>query len=262
MSEELQKKIEALWENDEEDRACVQKVLDGLDSGELRLAQKENGIWTVKEYLKKAILLYLRHTKSTVMYGNGGNFFDKMPLKTCNWEKANFELAGFRTVPGSIIRYSAYVAASSVIMPCFINVGAFIDEGSMIDAHASVGSCAQIGRRCHISDGVTIGGVLEPPQAIPVIIEDNCFIGARSAVLEGVIVEEGSVLAAGTILSASTKIINRETGSADFGRIPPYSVVVPGSYPSGGVNICCAVIVKRVDAQTRRKVSINELLRY
>jgi 2,3,4,5-tetrahydropyridine-2-carboxylate N-succinyltransferase len=235
--------------------------LDKLDKGELRIANRIDGVWKVEDYLKKAILLYFKYTKAQVIPGNECNFFDKTPLKTFGWTTSDFINAGFRAVPGSLVRYSAYIAKSVVLMPCFVNVGAHVDEGTMIDANSLVGSCAQIGKRCHISDGVTIGGVLEPLQATPVIIEDNCFIGAKSTVLEGVIVGEGSVLAAGVILSASTKIIDRETGETSFGKIPPYSVVVPGAYPSGNVNICCAVIVKRADERTRQKTSINELLR-
>jgi 2,3,4,5-tetrahydropyridine-2-carboxylate N-succinyltransferase len=239
----------------------VHEALDKLDRGEARVAEKLGGSWVVNDYLKKAILLYFRHTKSQVISGNECNFFDKVPLKTRDWSESDFINAGFRAVPGSFVRYSAHVAKSVVLMPCFVNVGAYIDEGTMIDTNSLVGSCAQIGKRCHISDGVTIGGVLEPLQANPVIIEDNCFVGAKSAVLEGVIVGEGSVLAAGTTLSASTKIVDRETGEISFGQIPPYSVVVPGTYPSGNVSLCCAVIVKRAGETTRSKTSVNELLR-
>jgi 2,3,4,5-tetrahydropyridine-2-carboxylate N-succinyltransferase len=259
MNEDLRNRLEKLWNRESQDVSCVHEAMEKLDSGELRTVAKVNGKWETNDYLKKAILLYFKYTKSSV-FGVGAGF-DKVPLKTQNWTESDFIRAGFRAVPGSVIRYSAHIAKSVVIMPSFINVGAFVDEETMIDTHVLVGSCAAIGKRCHISDGVTIGGVLEPPQASPVIIEDNCFIGAKSAVLEGVLVEEGAVLAAGTILSASTRIIDRETGEIFYARIPPRSVVVPGTYPSGSVNICCAVIVKRVDEQTRQKISINELLR-
>jgi 2,3,4,5-tetrahydropyridine-2-carboxylate N-succinyltransferase len=256
--ENLQSRIEELWEATSSDISCVYEAMDKLDRGILRVADKINGSWKVNDYLKKAILLYFRNTKSRLM---AGNYFDKIPLKTSDWDESNFSDAGFRMVPGSFVRYSAHIAKSVVLMPSFVNVGAFVDEGTMIDTHALVGSCAQIGKKCHISDGVTLGGVLEPPQATPVIIEDDCFVGAKSAVLEGVLVEEGAVIAAGTILSASTKILNRETGEISYGRIPSYSVVAPGTYPSGNANLLCAVIVKRVDEQTRQKTSINELLR-
>ncbi|MDR2781229.1 MAG: 2,3,4,5-tetrahydropyridine-2,6-dicarboxylate N-succinyltransferase [Holosporaceae bacterium] len=255
---DLESRIEELWEGVAHDISCVYEAMDKLDSGELQVAGKVNGAWQVNNYLRKAILLYFKYTKAQVVAG----CFDKVPLKTRNWTESDFVSAGFRAVPGSIIRYSAYIAKSVVVMPAFVNVGAFIDEGTMIDTNSLVGSCARIGKKCHVSDGVTIGGVLEPPKAMPVIIEDNCFIGAKSAVLEGIIVEEGSVLAAGTILSESTRIIDRETGEVMYGRIPSRSVVVPGTYSSSnGVSIYCAVIVKRVNEQTRQKTSINELLR-
>ncbi|MDR0631951.1 MAG: 2,3,4,5-tetrahydropyridine-2,6-dicarboxylate N-succinyltransferase [Holosporaceae bacterium] len=261
MAEDLQIRIEKLWKGESQDTSCVQEAMEKLDNGELRVAEKENGEWLINEYLKKAILLYFRQTKSSVIGGETESFFDKIPMKTANWSEEDFVRAGFRMVPGSTIRYSAYIAKSVVVMPSFVNIGAFIDEETLIDSHVLVGSCAQIGKRCHLADGVTIGGVLEPVQASPVIIEDNCFIGAKSAILEGVIVEEGAVLAAGTTLTASTKIIRRDTGDVSYGRVPQYSVVVPGVYPSGGIHLCCAVIVKQVDEQTRRKTAINELLR-
>ncbi|MDR2158159.1 MAG: 2,3,4,5-tetrahydropyridine-2,6-dicarboxylate N-succinyltransferase [Holosporaceae bacterium] len=260
----LREKIEQMWNDPAgaaEDFIYVREAMDKLDRGELRIAEKINGSWITNEYLKKAVLLYFKHTKSQLMAGGDCNFFDKMPLKTRNWTESDFVRAGFRAVPGSLVRYSAHIAKSVVLMPCFVNVGAFVDEGVMIDTNALVGSCAQIGKRCHISDGVTIGGVLEPLHSTPVIIEDNCFVGARSVVSEGVVVEEGAVLGAGTILSSSTKIIDRESGKISYGKIPSYSVVAAGTYPSGNVNLSCAVIVKRVDESTRRKTSINELLR-
>ncbi|MDR2645813.1 MAG: 2,3,4,5-tetrahydropyridine-2,6-dicarboxylate N-succinyltransferase [Holosporaceae bacterium] len=258
MSDNLQRQIEKLWETDATNMPRIQEALDKLDCGALRIVDKINGVWQINDYLKKAILLYFKYTKSHIM---PGDYFDKIPLKTYGWTEARFQESGIRMVPGCVIRYSAYVAKSVILMPSFVNVGAYIDEGTMIDTHTLVGSCAQVGKRCHISDGVTIGGVLEPPQAMPIIIEDNCFVGARCAILEGVIVEEGAVIAAGTILSSSTKILDRETGNVSYGRIPSHAVVVPGTYPSKNVNICCAVIVKRIDEQTRQKTSINELLR-
>jgi len=258
----LKDKIEKIWNEEISDLSAVYETLERLDRGEFRIAEKQGKIWKVNDYLKKAILLYFKNADSQVMQGGVCSFFDKVPLKTRDWIKDDFEKSGFRSVPGSLIRYTAYVAKSVVLMPSFVNVGAYIDEGTMIDSNALVGSCAQIGKNCHISDGVTIGGVLEPLQANPVIIEDNCFIGVRSSVTEGVIVEEGAVLATGTMLTASTKIIDRETGEISYGKIPAYSVVVPGTYPSkNGVYLACAVIVKKVTEQTRRKTSINELLR-
>lgn len=261
MDNSLKKRIEDLWDGKSQDTSCINEAMEALNSGALRIAEKKNGEYVINDYLKKAILLFFKHTKCCLMSDSGMKYYDKVPLKTQNWTEKDFIKAGFRAVPGSFIRYSAYIAKSVVVMPSFINVGAFIDESTMIDTNALVGSCAQIGKNCHISDSVTIGGVLEPLQANPVIIEDNCFIGVKSSVTEGVIVGEGSVLAAGVTLTASTKIIDKSSGEVSYGRIPPYSVVVPGVYPSGNVNLACAVIVKRVDEQTRKKTSINELLR-
>ncbi len=258
----LKEEIEQIWNGEVTDLSAMYDALEKLDKGELRIAEKKDGIWKVNDYLKKAILLYFKNASSEIISGGVCSFFDKVPLKTNNWTKSDFENSGFRSVPGSLVRYTAYIAKSVVLMPSFVNVGAYIDEGTMIDSNALVGSCAQIGKNCHISDGVTIGGVLEPLQANPVIIEDNCFIGVKSSVTEGVIIGEGAVLATGTMLSASTKIIDRETGKISYGKIPAYSVVVPGTYPSkNGVHLACAVIVKKVTEQTRQKTSINELLR-
>lgn len=261
MRNNLKNRIEDLWDGKTDDISCINEAMQGLDSGELRIVEKINGEFVVNDYLKKSILLFFKHTKATVMPGNGCSYFDKVPLKTTNWTEKDFLNAGFRMVPGSIVRYSAHISKSAVIMQSFINVGAFIGEGTMIDTNALVGSCAQIGKYCHISDGVTIGGVIEPLQANPVIIEDNCFIGVRSSVTEGVIVEEGAVLGAGTTLTASTKILNKSTGEITYGKIPAYSVVVSGAYPSDGVSLYCAVIIKSVNEQTRKKTSINDLLR-
>jgi 2,3,4,5-tetrahydropyridine-2-carboxylate N-succinyltransferase len=269
---ELRARIEALWQAREsltpmtggEDRLAIESALDLLDRGQLRVAERLNDAWHVHVWLKQAVLLSFRINNSAVMPGPGGApVFDKVPMKFAGWGENRFSEAGFRAVPGAVVRRSAYVAPGVVLMPCFINVGAYVDRGTMIDTWATVGSCAQIGRNCHISGGTGIGGVLEPLQAGPVIIEDECFIGARSEVAEGVVVERGSVLSMGVFLGASTKIVDRATGEIFIGRVPAYSVVVPGFLPGreGGPGLSCAVIVKRVDAQTRSKTSINELLR-
>ena len=250
-------------------RRVVDAALDALDSGEVRVAEPRDGAWQVNQWLKQAVLLSFRLSDSTAIPGAGGApVFDKVPLKFDGWGDNRFREAGFRAVPGAVVRRSAFVAPGVVLMPCFINVGAYVDRGSMIDTWATVGSCAQIGRNCHISGGAGIGGVLEPLQANPVVIEDDCFVGARSEVAEGVIVERGSVLSMGVFLGASTKIIDRATGEILTGRVPAYSVVVPGTLPgrnlpdgSPGPGLACAVIVKRVDERTRSKTSINELLR-
>jgi 2,3,4,5-tetrahydropyridine-2-carboxylate N-succinyltransferase len=269
---ELRARIEALWDIRDtvspmtggEDRVAIESALDKLDRGELRVAERQGEHWIVHVWLKQAVLLSFRLTDSTLMPGPGGApCYDKVPMKTAGWGENRFATAGFRMVPGAVVRRSAYVAPGVVLMPCFVNLGAYIDRGTMIDTWATVGSCAQIGRNCHISGGVGIGGVLEPLQAGPVIIEDDVFVGARSEVAEGVVVERGSVLSMGVFLGASTKIINRDTGEIFQGRVPAYSVVVPGTLPGGssGPSLYCAVIVKQVDAQTRSKTSINELLR-
>ena len=273
----LQSQIEDLWERREtlsaatggEARRVVAAVLDALDSGAVRVAEPGPSGWQVNQWLKKAVLLSFRLHDAAPMPGAGGApVFDKVAIKFAAWDAERFREAGFRVVPGAVVRRSAYVAPGVVLMPCFINVGAHVDRGTMVDTWATVGSCAQIGRNCHLSGGVGIGGVLEPFQAGPVVIEDDCFIGARSEVVEGVIVERGSVLAMGVFISATTKIIDRATGEVFVGRVPAYSVVVPGALPgkplpdgSPGPSLSCAVIVKRVDAQTRAKTSINELLR-
>lgn len=262
LEENLRIEVENLWEGRSNDTSCIEKIMDALNNGKIRVTGKINGKYIVNEYVKKAILLYFKHSKSKVMEYGGTSCFDKVPLKTTNWTEGDFINAGFRAVPGAIIRYSAHIAKSVVIMQAFVNVGAFIDEGTMIDTYSLVGSCAQIGKRCHISAGVNIGGVLEPLQANPVIIEDNCFIGAGSSVMEGVIVEEGAVVSTGVHLTASTKILDKASGEITYGKIPSYSVVVPGMYPSGNVNLSCAVIVKKSDAETRKKTSVNDLLRF
>ena len=252
-----------------DDRATVDEALDGLDSGVLRVAEKGPGGWVVHEWLKKAVLLSFRLNNSVAMPGVGGApSWDKVPMKTAHWGENAFIDANFRSVPGAIVRRSAYIAPGVVLMPSFVNVGAYVDSGTMVDTWATVGSCAQVGKNCHLSGGVGLGGVLEPLQANPTIIEDDCFIGARSEVVEGVIVERGCVLSMGVFISGSTRIIDRATGEVFMGRVPAYSVVVPGSMPgrplpdgSPGPSLSCAVIVKRVDERTRAKTSINELLR-
>ncbi len=254
-----------------ERRDAIEAALEALDKGELRVASKEDGKWVVHQWLKKAVLLSFRLNDMATIAGGPGqntNWFDKVPSKFEGWGADEFRKAGFRAVPGSIVRRSAYIAPNAVLMPSFVNLGAYVDSGAMIDAWATVGSCAQIGKNCHISGGAGIGGVLEPLQAGPVIIEDNCFIGARAEVAEGVVVEQGSVLSMGVYLGASTKIYDRETGEVHYGRVPSYSVVVPGTLPgrpaadgSPGPNLYAAIIVKRVDERTRSKTDINELLR-
>ncbi len=273
----LQHEIEALWEQREtlssatkgKPREAVEAALAALDDGSARVAEPAEGGWRVHQWLKQAVLLSFRLNDSQPMEGAAGTpVFDKVPMKFEGWHAQRFQSAGFRAVPGAVVRRSAYIAPGVVLMPSFVNVGAYVDRNTMIDTWSTVGSCAQIGKNCHISGGVGIGGVLEPLQANPVIIEDDCFIGARSEVAEGVIVEHGSVLAMGVFLGASTKIIDRSTGEIYLGRVPAYSVVIPGALPgkplpdgSPGPGLSCAVIVKRVDAGTRAKTSINELLR-
>ena len=251
-------------------REAVEHAVDLLDRGEARVAEKRDGAWQVHQWLKKAVLLSFRLTDMGPIGGGpgGATWWDKVPSKFEGWGENRFRAAGFRAVPNCTVRRGAYIAPNVVLMPSFVNLGARVDEGTMVDTWATVGSCAQIGKNCHISGGAGIGGVLEPLQANPVVIEDNCFVGARSEVAEGVIVEEGSVLSMGVFLGASTKIVDRATGEVFVGRVPAFSVVVPGALPgkplpdgSPGPSLYCAVIVKRVDAQTRSKTSINELLR-
>ena len=252
-------------------REAVEETLDALDAGEVRVAEKIDGKWVVNQWAKKAVLLSFRLNDNQIMQGGAGKdgvWYDKVPSKFDGWTADNFKAAGFRAVPGSVVRRSAHISKGVVLMPSFVNLGAFVDEGTMVDTWATVGSCAQIGKNVHLSGGVGIGGVLEPLQAGPVIIEDNCFIGARAEVAEGVIVETGAVLSMGVYLGASTKIVDRETGEVHVGRVPAYSVVVPGNLPgkplpdgTPGPSLYCAVIVKKVDEKTRSKTSINELLR-
>src|SRR5277367_3442811 len=270
---DLARTIDAAWEAREtistatkgEYRDAVEAALEGMDSGALRVAEKEAGGWQVHQWLKKAVLLSFRLNDMDEIGGgpDAAKWWDKVPSKFAGWGPNRFRDAGFRAVPGAIVRRSAYIAPNVVLMPSFVNVGAHVGSGTMVDTWATVGSCAQIGRNCHLSGGVGIGGVLEPLQAEPVIIEDDCFIGARSEVVEGVIVETGAVLSMGVFIGQSTRIYDRESGKILYGRVPAGAVVVPGSLPSadGKYSLACAVIVKRVDAQTRAKTSLNELLR-
>ena len=273
MSSDLQAVIERAWDEREslgaatkgEVRQAVDAAIAALDSGQARIAERQDDEWIVHQWLKKAVLLSFRLNPMEAIAGGpgGAHWWDKVPSKFAGWGEKEFADAAFRAVPGAIVRRGAYVAPGAVLMPSFVNIGARVGEGAMVDTWATVGSCAQIGRNVHISGGAGIGGVLEPLQAGPVIIEDDCFIGARSEVAEGVTVERGSVLSMGVFLGASTKIVDRSTGDVHYGRVPPYSVVVPGTLPAkdGGPALACAVIVKQVDERTRSKTSINELLR-
>lgn len=274
---DLAQTIDALWERRTEissktkgaERDAVEAALALLESGEARVAAPTESGWQVNQWLKKAVLLSFRLQDSVPMPGAGGApVYDKVPMKFEGWGENRFADAGFRAVPGAIVRRSAFIARNVVLMPSFVNVGAYVGEGTMIDTWSTVGSCAQVGKNCHISGGVGLGGVLEPLQAGPVIIEDDCFIGARSEVAEGFVVERGSVISMGVFLGASTKVIDRASGEIFQGRVPPYSVVVPGTLPgkpladgTPGPSLACAVIVKRVDQRTREKTSVNELLR-
>ncbi len=244
-------------------RAAVADVIAGLDAGQLRVAEKKNGQWVVNQWIKKAVLISFRLRDNEVMPAGALNFFDKVPTKFGDYTEAQFRDGGFRVVPPAVVRKGSFIAKNVVLMPSYVNIGAYVDEGSMVDTWATVGSCAQIGKNVHLSGGVGIGGVLEPVQAGPVIIEDNVFVGARSEVVEGVVIEENAVLSMGVYIGQSTKIYDRETGEIHYGRVPAGAVVVPGSLPSadGKYSLYCAVIVKKVDAQTRAKTAINELLR-
>ncbi|WP_233237535.1 2,3,4,5-tetrahydropyridine-2,6-dicarboxylate N-succinyltransferase [Bordetella sp. LUAb4] len=272
MTLDLQTTIEAAWEAratltpgdaGAEVREAVEHTIDGLDTGRLRVADKSTGEWVVHQWIKKAVLLSFRLQENAIMGQAPMQFYDKVPLKFAEYGNAAFQHGGYRVVPPAVARRGCFVARNVVLMPSYVNIGAYVDEGTMVDTWATVGSCAQIGKNVHLSGGVGIGGVLEPLQANPTIIEDNCFIGARSEVVEGVVVEENSVLSMGVFLSQSTKIFDRTTGKITYGRVPSGSVVVPGTLPSadGSHSLYCAVIVKRVDAQTRAKTSINDLLR-
>ncbi|ALP52937.1 2,3,4,5-tetrahydropyridine-2,6-dicarboxylate N-succinyltransferase [Candidatus Tenderia electrophaga] len=269
---DLQKIIEEAFEHradisprsvDTHVKEAVLEALNKLDNGDMRVAEKVNGDWMVNEWLKKAVLLSFRIQDNSFMKGGFTNYFDKVDSKYADYNSRDFRDSGVRVVPPATVRKGSYIAPNTVLMPSYVNIGAYVDSGTMVDTWATVGSCAQIGKNVHLSGGVGIGGVLEPLQAAPTIIEDNCFIGARSEIVEGVIVEEGSVISMGVYIGQSTKIFNRETGEVSFGRIPAGSVVVSGSLPSkdGSCNLYCAVIVKQVDEKTRGKVGINELLR-
>ncbi len=273
---DLQAEVEAAWEARDgistattgPVRTAVEETLLMIDAGKVRVSEKIDGEWTTHQWLKKAVLLSFRLNPNKVMHagtlgGAVGPWWDKVPNKFDGWDAPQFEAAGFRAVPGSIVRRGAFIGKNVILMPSFVNIGAYVDEATMVDTWVTVGSCAQIGKRVHLSGGVGIGGVLEPLQANPTIIEDDCFIGARSEVVEGVVIGEGSVLSMGVFISMSTKIVDRATGQVHIGKVPPYSVVVPGSLPDpkGGPSLSCAVIVKTVDAKTRSKTSINDLLR-
>lgn len=266
--------IETAWEHRQDTKLLedpklaqfISEIMRSLDSGEIRVAEKKEGQWEVNQWIKKAILLSFRLASNSLIEGGPGGttWYDKVPQKNWRWTADAFEEAAYRSVPGAIVRHSAFIDKNVILMPSFVNVGARVGEGTMVDTWSTIGSCAQIGSNCHISGGVGIGGVLEPVQANPVIIEDNCFIGARSEIAEGVIVEEGSVIAMGVFLGASTKIVYRNTGEIIYGRIPAYSVVVPGTLPGSlphSPGLACAVIIKQVDARTRSKTGINDLLR-
>ena len=284
MNDELKIIIDAAWEEranlnpstgNNEQRDAVSRTLAQLDAGRIRVAEKMGTEWVTHQWIKKAVLLSFRLNDNQVMSDalqpeaksrgaqNVGVYYDKVPTKFASYTEAAFKAGGFRVVPPAVARHGAFIAKNVVLMPCYVNIGAYVDEGTMVDTWSTVGSCAQIGKNVHLSGGVGIGGVLEPLQANPTIIEDNCFVGARSEVVEGVIIGEGSVISMGVFIGQSTKIYNRATGEVSYGKVPPYSVVVAGSLPSadGKYSLNCAVIVKQVDAQTRSKTSINELLR-
>ena len=270
-NQKLKESIESAWENianlspsDTDVSQAVNQVIKKLDSGELRIAEKVDNQWTVNQWLKKAVLISFRINENTILRGPYTSWFDKVKGKTVDWDENQWKAAGYRHVPNGTVREGSFIGKGVVLMPSFVNIGAYIDEGTMVDTWATVGSCAQIGKNCHLSGGVGIGGVLEPLQANPVIIEDNCFVGARAEVAEGVIVREGSVLSMGVYLGASTKIVNRTTGEILYGEVPAYSVVVPGTMPNEDPtkpSLYCVVIVKTVDENTRKKTSINDLLR-
>ena len=260
---ELKEKI-----NENSDKSIIEAIKETIeltDQGKIRVAEKRNGNWIVNQWVKKAILLSFKINKMEILRGPYTSWYDKVPGKSVNWKEEDWKNAGYRHVPNGVVRKGSFIAKNAVLMPCFVNLGAYVDEGTMIDTWASVGSCAQVGKNCHISGGAGIGGVLEPLQAGPVIIEDNCFVGARSEIAEGVLVEEGAVISMGVYIGASTKIIDRSTGEITYGKVPAYSVVVPGSLPNksnpDAPSLYCAVIVKKVDSKTRSKTSINDLLR-
>ena len=260
---EIKEKINA--NSDKSIIDTINETIELTDQGKIRVAEKKDGSWAVNQWVKKAILLSFKINRMEILRGPYTSWYDKVPGKSVNWKEEDWKNAGYRHVPNGVVRKGSFIAKNAVLMPCFVNLGAYVDEGTMIDTWASVGSCAQVGKKCHVSGGAGIGGVLEPLQAGPVIIEDNCFIGARSEIAEGVLVEEGAVISMGVYIGASTKIVDRETGEITFGKVPAYSVVVPGTLPNkknpNGPALYCAVIVKKVDSKTRSKTSINDLLR-
>ena len=260
---EIKDKIDA--NSDKSIVDAIKETIELTDQGKIRVAEKKEGSWIVNQWVKKAILLSFKINKMEILRGPYTSWYDKVPGKSVNWKEEDWKNAGYRHVPNGVVRKGSFIAKNAVLMPCFVNLGAYVDEGTMIDTWASVGSCAQVGKNCHISGGAGIGGVLEPLQADPVIIEDNCFVGARSEIAEGVLVEEGAVISMGVYIGASTKIVNRSTGEISYGKVPAYSVVVPGTLPNkknpDGPSLYCVVIVKQVDEKTRSKTSINDLLR-
>ena len=260
---EIKEKINA--NSDESIIETIKETIELTDQGKIRVAEKKEDTWIVNQWVKKAILLSFKINKMEILRGPYTSWYDKVPGKSVNWKEEDWKNAGYRHVPNGVVRKGSFIAKNAVLMPCFVNLGAYVDEGTMIDTWASVGSCAQVGKNCHISGGAGIGGVLEPLQADPVIIEDNCFVGARSEIAEGVLVEEGAVISMGVYIGASTKIIDRSSGEITYGKVPAYSVVVPGTLPNKsnpeGPSLYCAVIVKKVDSKTRSKTSINDLLR-
>ncbi len=269
----FEKTINEAYENKEKINAnsdksiidAIKETIELADQGKVRVAEKKDGSWVVNQWVKKAILLSFKINKMEILRGPYTSWYDKVPGKSVNWKEEDWKNAGYRHVPNGVVRKGSFIAKNAVLMPCFVNLGAYVDEGTMIDTWASVGSCAQVGKNCHISGGAGIGGVLEPLQAGPVIIEDNCFVGARSEIAEGVLVEQGAVISMGVYIGGSTKIVDRTTGEISYGKVPAYSVVVPGSLPNknnpDGPSLYCAVIVKQVDEKTRSKTSINDLLR-
>jgi 2,3,4,5-tetrahydropyridine-2-carboxylate N-succinyltransferase len=271
--DKFEKIIDTAFENKEKIDAnsdksiidAIKETIELTDQGKIRVAEKKGDSWVVNQWVKKAILLSFKINKMEVLRGPYTSWYDKVPGKSVNWKEEDWKNAGYRHVPNGVVRKGSFIAKNAVLMPCFVNLGAYVDEGTMIDTWASVGSCAQVGKNCHISGGAGIGGVLEPLQAGPVIIEDNCFVGARSEIAEGVLVEEGAVISMGVYIGASTKIVDRSTGEISYGKVPAYSVVVPGTLPNkknpNGPSLYCAVIVKQVDEKTRSKTSINDLLR-
>ena len=265
INEAFENKEEINVNSDKQIIDAIKETIELTDQGKVRVAEKKNGSWVVNQWIKKAILLSFKINKMEILRGPYTSWYDKVPGKSVNWKEEDWKNAGYRHVPNGVVRKGSFIAKNAVLMPCFVNLGAYVDEGTMIDTWASVGSCAQVGKNCHISGGAGIGGVLEPLQAGPVIIEDNCFVGARSEIAEGVLVEEGAVISMGVYIGASTKIVDRSTGEISFGKVPAYSVVVPGTLPNkknpDGPSLYCAVIVKQVDEKTRSKTSINDLLR-